>query len=104
MKVQMIDNNALVCPSCGNHNLHQRCASVFFRHIEDGFEGKFVKCSKDSVDEISGTNNPSIRRDGLLIKFECEFCAADPELAVFQHKGITYVEWHSMRSLVKKDL
>ncbi len=40
------------------------------------------------------TNNPSDRRGGIVLGFECEFC---PEhifgLNIVQHKGSTYLNW-----------
>lgn len=50
------------------------------------------------------TCNPSSRRQGLSIEFECEMCHGDMDdgkkntlppfqLAILQHKGNTYIEW-----------
>lgn len=104
MKIEITDGNALLCPNCGGDYLHQRSASVFFRETDDSDTGKFVRCTSEKVHEISHIHNPSPRRDGVLIQFECEDCPADPELAIIQHKGATYVEWHSMRTPVQKDI
>jgi hypothetical protein len=39
-------------------------------------------------------DNPSTRRHGLIIDFECETCSANPiQLRFAQHKGTTLVSW-----------
>jgi hypothetical protein len=39
-------------------------------------------------------DNPSDRRDGIVIEFWCELCTAHPiELRIAQHKGNTHVSW-----------
>jgi hypothetical protein len=40
-----------------------------------------------------GSENPSARRHGLAIGFECEDCTYRGELTVAQHKGATLVGW-----------
>lgn len=91
----------LECPGCTNCNLHQKKVSTFWR-VEDAERGirvvsQFVHTLVDK--EMHG--NPSPRRDGILIDFECEHCDAEPRLSIFQHKGTTIVKWESMRSSVK---
>jgi hypothetical protein len=39
------------------------------------------------------TNNPSSRRDGILIHFWCEHCEEKPVMAILQHKGTTFIGW-----------
>lgn len=102
MDIVIDDMHSLTCPKCSSSTLHQKAVKVFFRHGEDVKTGRFLKCSTEGVHEISGDDNPSARRDGLLIKFECELCDADPELSIIQHKGSTYIEWHSMRAPLEK--
>lgn len=45
----------------------------------------------------SPDDNPSPRRQGLLIEFSCETCGMGKQhrhiLQIYQHKGQTYVEW-----------
>lgn len=98
MKQASIDpSGVLSCPNCASSNLHQTSSSVFFRDNEDAVTGKFFRIDKSKVEKTFGDKNPSLRRDGLLIEFECEQCDADPILAIYQHKGFTFIEWHSMR-------
>ena len=94
--VKLTSSNELVCPFCGYVNLHQRIVEVFDRK-EDREEGLHVKTDgqKVSVDR-SLVGNPSSRRQGLTIAFECEHCRHDdkhPTLTIVQHKGTTYIEW-----------
>lgn len=94
-------NDGLVCPSCAGENLHQVEVSVFWRDSEDSHNGTYVSTSTNRIDkDIDPNRNPSSRRDGLLVKFRCECCTADPELAIYQHKGTTFIEWHTMRMMV----
>jgi transcription elongation factor Elf1 len=90
-----LDFYGLECPACGNENLHQRLVDIFPRR-ED------ADCAPITVDAKDGTifgaaviriPNPSARRQGLSITFECEHCPAEPILDIYQHKGTTHVEW-----------
>jgi hypothetical protein len=101
--VNFYESNSLECPSCNNPNLHQRKVSTFWR-IEDSNTGVCVisQFGHTLIDEKAPQHlNPSPRRDGILIDFECEHCKSEPRLAIYQHKGFTYVEWESMRQAVK---
>jgi hypothetical protein len=89
--------NAIECPVCGGVNLHHADVSVFDR-IEDeektvvttvAESGEVTVRTEDSVKSL----NPSRRRHGLLIQFWCEGNCEVPSLAVYQHKGSTYMEW-----------
>lgn len=44
-------------------------------------------------EESNMSLNPSPRRGGILIEFDCECCLAKPQLGIFQHKGWTCIEW-----------
>lgn len=90
---------------CGSEYLHQTNITLFERG-EDGNtttviaqDGKTVQISDFPSDD---TCNPSPRRHGLILEFWCEECGWDGEkermdivqrLAIFQHKGCTYMEW-----------
>jgi hypothetical protein len=84
------------CPNCGDHgNLHHTRVEIFYRPVEDGpWHGITVHDGVPVVD--CSMPNPSGRRDGLLIFFYCENCdlaAEDRPLAIWQHKGSTYIDW-----------
>lgn len=86
---------ALQCPSCKGHYLHQVRAEVFDRS-EDAAIGHHVTVTSTGVQvDHSQANNPSARRDGIRISFDCELCEAKPVLTVVQHKGTTLVEWEA---------
>lgn len=95
---------------CGSEYLHQGNITLFERG-EDGDtttviaqDGKTVQVSDFPSDD---TCNPSPRRHGLILEFLCESCGWEPDpasdgepvftktqrLAIFQHKGGTYMEW-----------
>jgi len=95
-------DQGLECPSCKGPNLHQHKVSVFWRANAESSDGYESFISTKQGREFLNKDNPSRDRDGLLIEFICEGCDADPELAIYQHKGITYFEWKSMRQLVSK--
>jgi hypothetical protein len=103
----------LACPRCTAANLHHECVTIFSRiprpdnldedgsaHTEDGGLVLKTEIAGDegrapSVKSIvsHGRNNPSARRNGLVIRFSCEGCDARPLLAIWQHKGTTMLEW-----------
>lgn len=102
-----MDGDTLQCPRCGGNYLHQDNITVFHRSEDDDLttviaqNGEEVQVTKfPSAD----TCNPSSRRHGLLLEFNCEQCHYDygdasPEetkpfrLAISQHKGFTFMEW-----------
>ena len=86
----------LKCPSCGESNLHQGAVNVWNRAQEDSNTG--LAACIDGQEGYVGkdermTGNPSFRRDGMTIDFSCEHCEGGRTLAIFQHKGTTYLKW-----------
>lgn len=87
----------LVCPACDEPYLHQSIIEVYNRHEDD----ELVRCTVvDHGNVFSQTtpnktsNNPSARRQGLVIHFECEHCeGVDLKLCIAQHKGYTFMDW-----------
>jgi hypothetical protein len=86
----------LVCPMCTSTNLHQTDVAVFGRN-EDDDQVRVTTVTENGVHEATIANNlslnPSPRRYGLRISFWCEICEKTPDLAIYQHKGETYIEW-----------
>lgn len=98
------------CPYCKGNNLHQHDVSIF---NHDGYDAEWDattqtsnQSSRTRVTHVmhdntitstrvppSATNNPSRDREGLLIEFWCETCEEKPVLAIFQHKGTTFIGW-----------
>jgi ribosomal protein L44E len=95
------DFSELRCPKCEGLRLHQATVSVFhrredadetFRTIAREFETETAVVRSDT------SGNPSYRRQGLTIEFECEQChSVEPKsvirLAFAQHKGLTLLHW-----------
>src|SRR5678810_1017762 len=100
---------SLSCPCCGSEYLHQGRIEVYGRDAEDAPSFRRVVSGDGAVEADEGGNNPSSRRQGLIIFFECEDChlamldepgfnadrnvRAAFRLAIYQHKGNTFVEW-----------
>lgn len=83
----------LECPHCGGNNLHQEHADVYFR-AEDAPTG--VHLSGSDRGYTVGTRldgNPSSRRDGMKITFNCEQRCPKSVLGIVQHKGTTFIGW-----------
>jgi len=90
------DEYVLACPTCGNSYLHHGCVVVYQRSedaprvlrtiIDDGIASiEWVENNRSA--------NPSARRHGLSIEFNCENCGHENELTIAQHKGETFVRW-----------
>jgi hypothetical protein len=91
--------NPLLCPQCGNGNLHHGRVVVYDR-TEDAPKIRETVIDKTiaiSMVPSSQSRNPSSRRDGLAIEFNCESCDGLSELTVEQHKGSTYLNWRITR-------
>jgi hypothetical protein len=86
-----LGEQVLLCPSCGDCHTHHLTVQVFRRDKEDG-DGTRVTVSRNVHVDRHMTDNPSLRRDGIHIVFECETCPAISYLNIFQHKGTTFVE------------
>lgn len=108
-KVDTDDYGRLMC-KCGNDYLHQQDITLFVRG-EDG-ETTTVIAQNGHTAQVSSfpsddTCNPSPRRHGLILEFMCESCSWDYDpnkadepvftrpqrLAIYQHKGGTFLEW-----------
>lgn len=93
----------LLCPDCGEINLHQGQVEAWNRP-EDADTGNHIVVVGDSVTgDNDMSKNPSPRRQGLSIEFACEHCSYDEKtnnldgkvftLNIIQHKGSTYLMW-----------
>ena len=87
--------NAIVCSHCGSEFLHHYEVEVYNRTTEDSEEGTYisVKGAKTTVKSNSYEmmENPSRRRDGVAITFECENCRELTEVVLIQHKGQSFI-------------
>lgn len=87
--------SSLLCPNCNDPALHQGAAHTFWRTMEDFETGLHTVAGQDGT-TVDGdlTGNPSMRRDGTYLDMECEHCGPIfLKLAIFQHKGTTYLTW-----------
>lgn len=94
-----IEDGQLVCPLCGGTYLHQGRVEVFERPEEDAQTGTHIAVTGHTTTVTHNapmTANPSSRRHGMLIAFDCENCTTGTSpfvLAIVQHKGNTYTFW-----------
>lgn len=86
-------NCTLICPKCGNMNLHHGAVLVYERAGEDGPVTRYTLNQATLTVDQNAEGNPSSRRDGIRIGFTCEECGWVPTLAIEQHKGSTYISW-----------
>jgi hypothetical protein len=90
------DPTWLTCPHCRGNNLYHGSVTVFSREREDGpvtartvTDHGVYRSEGWAVDDA----NPSSRRGGCTIAFECEACNVTSELTIAQHKGVTILKW-----------
>ena len=98
------------CPCCGGNNLHQTNISVYTpdapriewepRASAQSFTSmtRVTHVLEDGIFtsarvEAKHSGNPSSDRQGLIVEFWCEGCENKPKLAIFQHKGTTFIGW-----------
>jgi hypothetical protein len=93
-----IEDNVLECPLCpGTYGyLHHGAVTIYHRHEDEPLVTK-IEVSKGealtSKVDNSYSGNPSLRRHGLAICFECEHCGQTSELTIAQHKGGSLIAW-----------
>jgi hypothetical protein len=92
-----VERGALLCPSCGGNYLHHAGVAVYDRSEDAKQTIKTMVASGLVASHLipSGeSDNPSDRRDGIVISFWCELCHANPiELRFAQHRGATLASW-----------
>ncbi len=90
-------DNCLLCPECGGEYLHCQSVEAFDRLDENSSKdiGTHVTVSGFSSVAIDRdlSRNPSGRRDGSVLTFNCETCDAISEMRISQHKGNTFIEF-----------
>lgn len=83
----------IYCPHCGNEYLHQKEVAVTWRYQEDSGGVCYTTSRKKDFKEHLDSKHIPHRRDNLIIVFDCENCEGDKNLEIYQHKGVTYMEW-----------
>ena len=98
----------LKCPVCRGNNLHQSSVGVYHLEPPSGYHMEHQVIVDVTTQDVnvgyipSGTDmNPSYAREGMRIAFECEFDCDLPDLLIYQHKGITIIEWGDVSQLPK---
>jgi hypothetical protein len=84
---------SLVCPFCGESDLHQSDVQVIWRK-ECQSNGLRIESHQDET--FTADHNASQAkgyRDAMEITFWCEHCDTKPKLHIYQHKGKTYIAW-----------
>ena len=107
--------DGLDCPACGGNYLHHEGIQYYYRG-EDDETGDYVTLRKvliaktqkigfrsEHIASFPMVDCPSPRRDGMKILFTCECCSAASFLAIYQHKGQTFIEWTDI-DLSKSDI
>lgn len=100
MSVKIVDGE-LMCPFCDGNYLHQGKTTAYQRDEDrETCVRTVVQGFSTEVDSFaSNSGNPSSRRHGLTIEFDCEFSGSHPKpdvpvvLCIAQHKGNTRVFW-----------
>jgi hypothetical protein len=91
------DNTAsLLCPCCGFEYLHQHKVTVFNRPEDADLTSVTTiigGLAATHLQPSEGCGNPSSRRQGAAIEFNCEGCLNRIELTLAQHKGATHIGW-----------
>lgn len=92
----------LRCASCGGTYLHQRRVEIFHRPEDaprenvgvflDGEVHGYAERKRDAVGDGVLGKNPSARRSGLSVYFDCENCDKITVLQIAQHKGQTFID------------
>lgn len=98
MNIKFNNKLKLKCPCCGEEYIRHTGVKVFSRKEDDEYTSVTkVECDGEINHRLllsNLTNNPSKRREGLIIKFFCEICQSTFSLAISQHKGNTFFEWY----------
>lgn len=83
----------LLCPNCKGSFLRHDRVEVFERDEDQEAGVHVVVENGKAIIDQSLTGNPSDRRHGLSIHFECEGCSTKSVLTISQHKGNTFVDF-----------
>src|ERR1043165_6457070 len=87
-----------VCAGCGEQYLHHMRVEVFSRpeDAKTGVHLTFDHGDDEARIDSDLTGNPSSRRTGIKIYFECETCPTISVLKISQHKGFECAEWEAI--------
>jgi hypothetical protein len=96
----------LHCPRCGETYLHHASVTSYDRAEDQEVTRITTVRASGAMESRSfpsiAADNPSGRRNGVAIGFNCEMCdgyfdGATMELTVAQHKGNTFLAWRMLK-------
>lgn len=89
-------SDTLLCPNCGESNLHYESVHVYSGDREGGAGTLTVVDDKSDVRILRCPPPRALgtRRSGIVIVFSCE-CCLDPrfKLRLTQNDGLIFLEW-----------
>jgi hypothetical protein len=94
-----MDGDVLLCPECRDpaNGLHHRRVTVHERAEDDSqvsltiVETSRGGYARNRAELPPVPLNPSERRGGVVVEFECEMCERIYTLTLAQHKGATLI-------------
>ena len=97
-RVDVCSDGSLTCPRCQDKHasyLHHDGVIVYCRNEDDPLTvvTRVGITGTSSVVPSQSCGNPSGRRTGVVIHFDCEICGGHFRLTIAQHKGMTYLHW-----------
>ena len=96
MKIE-IDNYGNIIHKNGGGNTHVTKITAFSREEDEAqtVVTTIYPTTKQVVSSVvkDCTSNPSPRRHGIVLDIEDEATREISQLAIYQHKGCTYIEW-----------
>jgi hypothetical protein len=93
------DEGVLTCPICGSRCLHHGRIVTYDRSDNDPnvFRTKVGRKTAVLAWVRNSKDNPSYRRQGVTIQFDCESCGDIGELTIAQRKGETCFRWRGRK-------
>lgn len=105
-EIKIDEDDNLLCPNCGHHNLHHEEVWINNRYKEDGDGVSIVVGSMKKDPALEGMEDRIEikhhaadsgafmgRRHDLSVWFWCEGCPEKSQLVIKQHKGCSTIAW-----------
>jgi len=101
----MNENDIIKCSRCGGVCTHQQHVTLYSRSEDQTCEPLTIDNRDNRILKRSETiimENPSLRRQGIIVTLQCEECNSNTYLNISQHKGSTYISTGNSFSGYKK--